>query len=47
MVSYVWDGNGKSFLGRENMKGRRRGETIVFSEHVVTIVIVFIGREYR
>lgn len=33
-MNSVGNGEGKSFLGREHMRGRRRGET-VFSEHVV------------
>lgn len=34
MVIYVGNREEKSFLGRDNVKGRRRGETIVFSKHV-------------
>lgn len=36
-------GKGRAFW--VNVKGRRRGETLVFSEHVVTVAVVSSGRE--
>lgn len=39
MVNYVGDREGKNFLVRDNMRGRWRGERIVFSEHVVTVLL--------